>query len=151
MQTYRSVPNGSAFNRSEQAFFYKRFPLFSPHNDFQKLLTENKPEWKPHIKEEFQVKLTKLFSYFIDLLYHSTMNKVLYWLIDLTVYLIISTIFTTQQPLVGHIIDTSRSRSSRQVISLSQRPLPVKTRHSQKRGIHDPGGIRTTITVSKRP
>ena len=29
------------------------------------------------------------------------------------------------------------------VISSSQRPLPEKTRHSQQKNIHAPGGIRT--------
>jgi hypothetical protein len=59
-QRKRYVPNGSAFNRSEQASFLERFPLFSLHNDFQKLLKVNKPEWKPRINEQFQVNLTKL-------------------------------------------------------------------------------------------
>jgi len=50
------------------------------------------------------------------------------------------------------ILDVSRSHtmtqhsrydSSGRVISLSQRPLPDNTRHSQQTNIHAPGGIRT--------
>ena len=52
----------------------------------------------------------------------------------------------------AHILDVSRSHttmhhsrydSSGRVISLSQRPLPDNTRHSQQTNIHAPGGIRT--------
>jgi hypothetical protein len=55
------VPNVSAFNRSEQVFFWGRFPLFCPHSDFQKLLTENKPELKEQINKQLHIKLIKLF------------------------------------------------------------------------------------------
>ena len=37
----------------------------------------------------------------------------------------------------------SRQDSSGRVISLSQRPLPDNTQHSQQTNIHAPGGIRT--------
>ena len=63
--------------------------------------------------------------------------------------------FLAQQPPVGHgflvhevsISHTtthhSRQDSSGRVISLSQRPLPDNTLHSQQTDIHDPGRIRT--------
>ena len=43
----------------------------------------------------------------------------------------------------------SRQDSSGRVISLSQRPLPDNTRHSQQTNIHAPGGIRTQEQVWK--
>jgi len=45
----------------------------------------------------------------------------------------------------------SRQESSGRVISSSQRPLPVKTQHSQQTDIHAPGGIRTHISANVRP
>jgi len=62
-------------------------------------------------------------------------------------------LFLARQPPVGQgllINEVSRSHttmhhilSSGRVISLSQRPLPDNTQHSQQTKIHDPGGIRT--------
>jgi len=65
-------------------------------------------------------------------------------------------LFLARQPPVGQgllIHEVSRrSRTttlhsrldlSRRVISLSQRPLPDNTQHSQKTDFHGPGGIRT--------
>ena len=49
----------------------------------------------------------------------------------------------------------SRYYSSRRVIGLSQRPLPVNTQHSQQTNLHVPGGIRTHSfsrwAAAKRP